>query len=560
MKNYFIYFTVIMLLLSCSNKEDELSQSKSANLPKELIITRTATLTGQNSTSNPELLTNWENLTQVVLSNGGREDLPWVDGTSGALPTDIAKNIKKEDGWKILFHTFTGLNENSKKNYLCFYNELTGLLKVFYFSEVDNNSNSGFLWQFKTSGDIKSSLIPDDDYFSESMNSSNKFSEIYLSPLTENGAKGVMRGWNAFQIELPYSNDYSNLYFVITGINKEITNYNFTGDFSSTTKGTIVQTNTIDGSKSNGVANSFGEKAKGFINGLGGAAKVGSLVKDAIAGIATGGYGLAIKTGLKFVTKAISAFGKSNTPTPITQDVSLKTQGKITLSGTGESVNTAQITSLSNIPLYQYNNLQFLGLWNLEKAPEVVYERYSMFVGELDSEEYFPNKGSMYYISNGTIVSPYVREGLVNVKINPAIEKYIVRKNIETSLFYYDKMDGNYYSRGKLLSLIPESEVDELYQDDQMHLLKTKSGMGSYAIPASGTIKYGYNNYYDWGPASRIVDNFIVNVMVELTYNYNGQTRTITSSRNYKPTLVEDSSLSSIPNISSNYIVKDCRY
>lgn len=64
------------------------------------------------SVSNPGLISNWENVTEIVLNkvgNGGSDILvtvPWADGASTKLSTDFCKDIKKADGWMMLFHTF----------------------------------------------------------------------------------------------------------------------------------------------------------------------------------------------------------------------------------------------------------------------------------------------------------------------------------------------------------------------------------------------------------------------------------------------------------------------
>lgn len=64
------------------------------------------------SVSNPGLISNWENVTQIVMNkvgNGGSDILvtvPWADGASTKLSADFCKDIKKADGWMMLFHTF----------------------------------------------------------------------------------------------------------------------------------------------------------------------------------------------------------------------------------------------------------------------------------------------------------------------------------------------------------------------------------------------------------------------------------------------------------------------
>lgn len=46
---------------------------------------------------------------------------------------EIVLDIKKEDGWIMFFYIFKVLNEFFNSNYFCFYNELIGVIKVFYY-------------------------------------------------------------------------------------------------------------------------------------------------------------------------------------------------------------------------------------------------------------------------------------------------------------------------------------------------------------------------------------------------------------------------------------------
>lgn len=518
-----LYLASILFLASCTNQTDNFPIDTDNNYQ---ITSRVVENGGDVSTSNPDLLTDWENETQVLLSNGYKENLPWSIGYSGAIPSDVAKDIKKQDGWTMLFHTFKGLNENQHQNYLCFYNELTGMFKVFYYSDIIVDSNSGFLWQFKTSGDIKTGLIPTaDSFYSESMNSTKKCSEIFLSPLTDNAGKGVMSGWNVFQLELAYDNNINNTDFIITAINKEITNYSFDGFFDATTKGTIVQTNTAQKQKSNGIANLIGEKAKNYIGS-----------------IPTGGYAAIIKGGLNLITKTIS--GKGNDK--IIQDVDLKTHGSIELNGTGEIIQSSQIQSLGGISFSNCTNEQGLGLWNLATTPQLTYERYSRFV-------MFDLAGEPIKYVDGLVLSPEIYTKNIEVVLNPAITKYITNKNIQVTWFYAGR-------QGTITSKYTDEEVELLYSSNNSGLSLYKSRGSGFTIPASGTAYSGYSNYYDWGPADSNTDNFIINITLELTYNYNGKMKSFISSRNYKAEVIEDYTFSKIPSNPSNHIVRDMQF
>ena len=118
-----------LLLASCSQ---ELIEPSSAGE----ILSR-ATTPGTPSETNPTLLTDWENCRFIVLSNvtanGENEkiDAPWVDGSSSNLDEDFRKDIKKKDGWIMLFHTFCESNTSIDLRYLFFYNRYSGYLKIF---------------------------------------------------------------------------------------------------------------------------------------------------------------------------------------------------------------------------------------------------------------------------------------------------------------------------------------------------------------------------------------------------------------------------------------------
>lgn len=104
---------------------------KDANCVED--ATRAIVNNGNESKTNPFLLNDWENVNEIVLNTSGNHKVsaPWATGTSSSLDVDFRKDIKKEDGWVMLFHTFKKKGLDEKQNYMCFYNRFTGFLKFF---------------------------------------------------------------------------------------------------------------------------------------------------------------------------------------------------------------------------------------------------------------------------------------------------------------------------------------------------------------------------------------------------------------------------------------------
>lgn len=101
------------------------------------------------STSNPTLATDWENLEEIINYKGDHLKSPWHPETSSMGDYEFARDIKKEDGWTMLFHTFKGVSISPDDNYIFLYNRLTGWMKVFYYVENAQGSNHG-VWKLES--------------------------------------------------------------------------------------------------------------------------------------------------------------------------------------------------------------------------------------------------------------------------------------------------------------------------------------------------------------------------------------------------------------------------
>ena len=88
-----LYIIIVIVAISCTSQEEF---PESHQLPS----TRGIVDSNTNSVTNPTLLTDWENLTTVVLNtstptNPKTESLPWISGSTTLIPSYIRNDIKK---------------------------------------------------------------------------------------------------------------------------------------------------------------------------------------------------------------------------------------------------------------------------------------------------------------------------------------------------------------------------------------------------------------------------------------------------------------------------------
>lgn len=134
-KNFAALTALLFAMASCT--DDPMLES-TPNRMAEAPLSRAIVDPAHVSTSNPNLLNDWENQELIMLNNlnaaqqGDKVTTPWANGCMTELLQDFRKDIKKADGWKMLFHTFKKPGENQDLNYMFFYNIFTGVIKVFY--------------------------------------------------------------------------------------------------------------------------------------------------------------------------------------------------------------------------------------------------------------------------------------------------------------------------------------------------------------------------------------------------------------------------------------------
>lgn len=539
MRFTYVFILFIITLFSC---QDIFEYEEQDMLQTRAIIDSN----GENiSISNPTLINNWENVTTIRLNTAGdvnshRITSPWSEGSAGPLSDDFRNDIKSEDGWKMLFHTFKEIGLDEKQNYICLYNIFTGYLKVFYYYEGEN-SYQGTQWYVKVSNNQNSRIFNLVDYISKP-NSDCPNNEIQLSNIAYLGpTTGLAPGWNGFEFEIPYCTDYRNLSFQIGAYDKKIENIYFEGMGNSTSIGTITSKKSESSNIVDGIANIAGKQAKKLIDSLVISSKFGNTLTNLITNITTGGYGSAIKAGLKLI------FGKT---TVVSEDIKLTTTSTINMSGTASSITTIGIPSL-NFNLYAtmnslnnneivssstsfvYNksntiNEHFLGVWSMSSPPKIIHRRLTpMYDVEVTNINTATN---IRYIRAKTNYPTIYKSS--NFIFNPDLEKYVIERTNSIELIRCDSLNGKQFNQNT--SDIWENIGTPLLYRDSLNTFYTVERDG-YVIK-EGTVDNNrniYSYYYDWGLVT--YGKLLAVVTVSTTYSYMGKTIVIDQSRVYEP-------------------------
>lgn len=526
MKKY-LFIIMIALVASLCSCNDDIELEKESSCVTRAIVDGKST-----SVSNPDLINNWENISKIVLNTMESGSIaksvtpPWVNGTSSSLSETFRKDIKKADGWKMLYHTFKKVGLDAKQNYMCFYNQFTGYIKIFYYYEGENSSQ-GTQWFVRTSGGQKVKLLGESKYLSEVKAGAAMNDILLFSNMINNPTAGIEPGWNGFEFLIPYSVDYKNMDFIIGAYDKRITGFNFIGKETSSTVGTITTTKQKSPGIYSAVANLGGSEAKNFIDKLAPKVKLGEKLSKLITSIPVTSYASAIKGGLNLI------FGKTTTNS--VSEVKLTTTSEIIMEGTSSSEATSGIPSLS-FNLYEILNPSggegniaehYLGVWTLKDKPTVYYNRVTLIENCKITPDYSdPSK----VIVSGVSPIPQIQKSKYEVVFNPDLEPYISNKKSQINFIICNKLDGEMLLPRDVNDL---GDVSLLYKDDSRELYEINNtckiavpGLWSVEKPTSPKIYM-----FDWGDVTN--GRLLAVVSVSFTYTFQGKSVEANQTRTY---------------------------
>lgn len=491
---------------------------------------------------NGKLYNNWENIDKIFLNgaNGNFTYSPWVnlDGININIPDDFRMDIRKDDNWKLIFHSIND-SQTDEPNYMFFYNKKTGILKVFYYSTVlENNQNLIWVLEAEKPTKLLQSNTLEQSYEKQKYTTTTNLT--IQDKLTDIG--NLNPGWNSFYFELPFDNE--NLDEVIK---MSIKAYN-TNELSLKAKG-----------KFSGVVNIPKEvkKESGFfkiieklVNIMGKANNIfGTLISDSELGTLT--------DNTSKIFKSISSFSNPKTKTVNVQGT---LSGSVELTGEIDQVVSGLVKSINSVPFKI--NKDTMGLWNLRK-PTLYYSNMCIF--KFPDDLYLSGNCEVYHkISCDENDESGILNSKVNTKnlksyiiINPAIknelESYDIisaklfsinrgfgidyvgqlgddsRENIYHTNYEYDPYKGVFimnYEKPLLFQAFNKLDIDGLYNYCKSNMQKEhfKSFLCNYCVGTYMPVMYRSSGSFE---AS-------MNIVVQFKYkdgNY------YTSSRNYPVTL-----------------------
>lgn len=533
MKYLFGFCSLISLwvLTSCS---DELETPVVTDL-----VTRSLEYGGDYSISNPDLLTDWENVEEIVLNEGNKVLSPWEMNFAGTtLPYSFSVDIKKEDGWVMLFHTMREVNLQPGQNYMCFYNRLTGFVKIFYCFQGDPSLTEGLHWFVKTDAARTTRLFNQSEYISKADAESPEHDQLVFSNLNKNEGKGLEKGWNGFEFQVPYCEDYKDLIFYIGAFDKKVTDIQISGKQALETVGTITPIGLLSGSGTSGqdekkdaVGNVGKEDATNYLNFISEGVEAGSVIKEAIDEFKSGKILSALKKGLGLIFGSTS---QSNA-----WDVKLTTNGEITLSGemssqsmtavvpvrfnlydimnaTAESADTRMVESEPAMVYNQSENSQFLGVWTLSKRPTIAFERLAHIL----SPKLISTGAANTYQVQGRISVPVINKKEYQVVLNPAIQPYV--KSYHTDIKFITQDGAN-----SVFNLLPTKPLYGSFIETEGYMIDLP---GFYTIENPNVASCAC--FFDWGDITNA--HYLAVVSVEINFEYQGKETTVYQSRTYK--------------------------
>lgn len=525
MKSHFLFLIVFVVFLSgCSSENvDETSVVSSGTLHRAI------TTFDNLSETNPELFSNWEHCNTIALSsvssNGFPKQItsPWADGTISSLPEEFRSDIKKEDGWTMIFHTFKKLNLDERQNYICFYNIFTGFIKIFYYYEGENPSQN-LQWYVKTTDGSNSDLFNLSEYVAiPNQDPSKRSNTIICSNLSSNPAAGLTPGWNGFEFEVPYIPDLEHVSFIIGAYNDNVINYSFSGKEESESAGTITTTHAGSKGLLGSVASLMGKGAQSFVSKVVPKVIKNQKISEMISSIPAGSYGSLISSGLGLL------FGKSTTVE--NSQLKFTTSGTIELDGVGTFLTTASVPPITfNLfnAINQNTSIRQLGVWNA--YPKVTYPRYTT----LESKSVRGRISDGRYVVEVSTKTPQMYSPFLDVKTNPNLDKYLKKCDCSVRLVRCDSLYGKPYKVGMIdISDFTWKKKGQLYKDNFISLYENNQSSMHYDECYVDAKKMSRTLYYDWGYID--CGRMLATVTINLTYSYNGKDINVVQSRTYEP-------------------------
>lgn len=434
--------------------------------------------------------TDWENMDGISISEDEVINFPWGSKRDANLPYTFAMDVKKEDGWKMIFHTLTKETDKNIR-YIALYNQRTGFLKVLYYLDSNAYLNNGGAWELEFTAPRK--------YFNHTTELAipQNLGDIKYwgcSNAVKQGTKSFKLGWNGFQIQLAYDPNITSEYTLdIDSHCMNNTSVDLFGSTESYIEGTIVTHGSSNPFSAliGDLASVFGDEAKKFIEKKLSSGEVKSNNSETAtsrsASLAAGIGGAIVKDGVnKIFTKLTASFSK---PTTTRSDVELTAKGEFTVTG-NMTFNTSSPAQSFRAD-FNKSCVGELGAWNLAKQPIIYIDPRADHVADANDDLYkeytYKMRGISRY-SYDLLINPELQQHIKSQWVDIDLVRYYNASDRPTipSMFTYGSLGANYKGFG-----------GGLYTTDKL-IYKTHMGEGSmYDDPMDDYTFYTNKEFYD---------------------------------------------------------------
>lgn len=425
MKIYSLIITGLTIVLSFSSCKEDVFTNETNNTQNknEIYVTYPSKMVMTKGTTS-EFELNWENQDDVQTANIKQPiPLPWSSKITDAnIDINVARDIKKEDGWTFLFHTFDDANDGADtRNYMGFYNQRTGIMKIFYYQKDFIQSNNSGAWHVNLDNDEEMFNTTNDIADPIDKNKTNYWMGTNHVTLSN---RSFCQGWNCFLVSLAYvPRNGTETFLSIRSQNNNETIIDLFGTYNSYSKGIILtkgESNEITQLK-DGSLTINGESAEQWIDNAIADGKIKYNTNTRIDIIKT--IEVIGKVANVF-NKMLSTFKKEE-PTVTKSDLEFTTRGIFNISGTA-TFTTGGIPSSLRIP-FNKADVGELGAWNLSKSPVI----YMNPLADCAETNINPSMGSAKYKLRG------IKSIDCDVVINPSLQPYVKRYWVETEMVRY---------------------------------------------------------------------------------------------------------------------------
>lgn len=527
MRKSILYLVAPLILLSCQNDStymDNIDTISAISAYSPVLLNEQPHIP---SISNPKLQYEWENIEEIYLNGGKKIAPPWIfkPGNSNNIPKDFAMDIKKTDGWSLIFHSLSD-REEAEGNYIYFYNKNRGVLKVFYFNPAPVPSQD-MLWVLAPH-DTNNMNIPSNELCDKPLSSTLKNTIATTFNMVESNEIGfsLSVGWNAFEFELNYipTSQNNNMTFNIRGYISNSSEVKLKGTYSG-------EINIPSGSRSG--SGWFGSLTK-IIGGIGTVFGIPPAVVGVLLPKNDDQFFSSLEKGDKKITNLSKIMGRASVFFDKDDNsVYIKgtSKGNTTLNGSTEAKLGGVIAHSNDIDYKYLLNNHELGLWGLKKEPILSLSRYEVIFK--DTQEYPSTYGVIKKSMDQSVdviksANTIKNDIIINPQVLPSIKDYYVKVTFNSNRYIMSS------------AVIQEKLASETYTFDytvskEMHNYEKREPVG-YTFRGSlnnVTRRYFYIDRTDFFCNYKIYDDAFIYANVTITFRYNNNT-TYVSSKNFK--------------------------